>query len=186
VFTPDGKGILTAGWDGSARLWDAQTGEERARFRGLGGLDGGLIHAGGHFMLVWAMHGRTMAWFDLDLRPPDAATQRRIDALIGQLDEDDYRTRESASAKLKALGWVTAAALAKAAKESKSAEVRIRARAVLTALRTEPRKTLKGHTGNLRAVCISKDGALLASGSEDGTVRLWDRTAGRQQSILER
>src|SRR5262249_54656899 len=53
VFTPDGKGVVTGGYDGSARLWDAEADQAPGRFRGLGGLDGVLIHPGTHTLAVW-------------------------------------------------------------------------------------------------------------------------------------
>lgn len=40
------------------------------------------------------------------------------------------------------------------------------------------RRTLSGHTGSIRACCFSPSGALVASGSGDATVRLWDVTTG--------
>jgi WD40 repeat protein len=37
-----------------------------------------------------------------------------------------------------------------------------------------PRATLEGHTGGVWAVPLSADGQTVASGSLDGTVKLWD------------
>ncbi len=32
IFMPDGKHVVTAAWDNTVRIWDAQTSEEMARF----------------------------------------------------------------------------------------------------------------------------------------------------------
>jgi WD40 repeat protein len=44
---------------------------------------------------------------------------------------------------------------------------------------------LKGHTGWVRSVAFSSDGDRLASGSDDGTVRVWDAHAGQGFLILK-
>jgi len=45
---------------------------------------------------------------------------------------------------------------------------------------------LKGHTGNVNCVVYSPSGTILASGSSDGTARLWDAKTGQPLHVLKR
>lgn len=45
---------------------------------------------------------------------------------------------------------------------------------------------LKGHTNRVNAVCFSLDGCIVATGSEDGTARLWDTSSGECTQTLGR
>ena len=46
-------------------------------------------------------------------------------------------------------------------------------------VRTEELATLRGHTGPVRAVAISPDGAAIASAGDDGVLRVWDAATNR-------
>jgi WD40 domain-containing protein len=45
-------------------------------------------------------------------------------------------------------------------------------------------RVLSGHEGDVNSVVFSQDGKIIASGSDDHTIRLWDSTTGRQIRIL--
>jgi WD40 repeat protein len=54
-----------------------------------------------------------------------------------------------------------------------------------TAAEAEPLRTLEGHTSWVRTTAFSPDSQLLASGSDDKTVRLWDVATGELLHTLE-
>ncbi|CAD8084770.1 unnamed protein product [Paramecium primaurelia] len=43
---------------------------------------------------------------------------------------------------------------------------------------------LDGHSGCINSICFSPDGNILASGSDDNSIRLWDVKTGQQKAKL--
>ena len=83
------------------------------------------------------------------------------------------------------LGSVAEPMLRKAASDGASPEVRVRARDARLAILETPIHTLKGHTAEVGPMAFSPDEKVLATGSEDGTVRLWDPRTGKELARLD-
>jgi WD40 repeat protein len=49
----------------------------------------------------------------------------------------------------------------------------------------KPIQFLRGHRGTIFSLAVSTDGKLLASGSEDGTIRLWDTRTWKEVGLLK-
>ena len=58
--------------------------------------------------------------------------------------------------------------------------------ALLSTLASNPHmlRYLQGHQGDIHSVAFSPDGSILASGSEDGTTRLWNIATGQVDGVL--
>jgi WD40 repeat protein len=111
VRPPQGEGTLADAWQALA---DAGA---KAGFR-----------AQGRFL---AEPARAVEWFQLRLKPAGRPDPSRVQALIADLDHDDFATRERATGELKDHWPAPAAALREVLAKSPSAEARRRAEGLL-------------------------------------------------------
>jgi WD40 repeat protein len=121
----------------------------------------------------------------LTFRTPTQAEQAQIEKLVKDFDRDSYEVRTKASSEIRKLGSVTEPALQAAMTNGPSIEVKVRARETLKAILNEPLRQIKGHTGSIGPMVFSPDGMVLATGADDGTVRLWNPQTGKNLARLE-
>lgn len=149
---PDGRQILTTGQDGTARLWDLETGRELKRFYhpDSASLWDAVLLPGDKELLTCGDNGVIARW--------DLASGRRLatytqNGTVFRLAPDPTGTTFAAT-------------------DSKNG---------LTLWHTAEGKALRrfeGHAESVYTALFSPDGATLLSGSEDKTMRYWNPKTG--------
>jgi hypothetical protein len=202
-FAPDGKRIVTASWDGSARVWDAVNGYALLKIRkahegyvnsAVFSPDGRKLLTSGDDALVklWdAQNGKLLLTFTGHKSRVQAAVFSPDGKLVASGSDDktariwDARNGKS----LHVLGghqWaVTSVAFSRAATRLVSGS-EDKTAAVWDVEQGVKLLSLEGHTASITSVAISPDGRRALSGSQDYTVKLWDisrEPTGRQAAL---
>jgi WD40 repeat protein len=158
AYSEDGSRIATAGFDGTARLWDAQTGHELLKFIGHEGLVVGVAFSpDGARLVTTGTDGNILFW--------NTATGQQLLALHSHDGANPDLAFSPNGSRLLTGGSDAMARLW----DADTGELVL---------------TLSGHRAFIWGVAWSPDGRLVATGSADGTARVWDAETGALLSAL--
>jgi WD40 repeat protein/serine/threonine protein kinase len=157
------QGILAEGeHDGSLGLWSAATGAQIGSLDGHGDIVNSVVFSpDGRLLAVTGRAGSLRLW--------DVETGKRV------------KTMEDAKVPLSKACFSPAGKFV-AAGGKDSAPYRV---FVWNVASGDQVGGWSGHMGPIRSVSYSPDGRMLASCSDDGTIRLWDSSDGRCIAVLE-
>jgi len=200
-FSNDGRRVVTASYDNTARIWDTESGKLIAELKG---------HTGWVVAASFSYDGRRAltAADDSTARVWDSESGRLIVELKGHTDsvvtasfsydgrhvvtashDNTARIWDADSGKLIAelkghTGWVVAASFSNDGRHVVTASSDHIAR-VWDADSGRLIAELKGHTGWVVAASFSNDGRHVVTGSRDHTARVWDADSGKLTAELE-
>jgi dipeptidyl aminopeptidase/acylaminoacyl peptidase len=150
VFSPDGKRVVTASDDRTARLWEAESGTEIALLTG---------HADGLFSAAFSPDGKRVitASRDSTARLWEVESGTEIALLKGHSAEVHSAAFSPDGKRVVTASWDNTARLWDAESATEIA-------------------VLKGHTNGVYTAVFSRDGKRVVTASVDHTARLWDVT----------
>jgi WD40 repeat protein len=149
-FSPDGRRLATASWDGTVKTWDAQTGQETLTLEGHTSDVMGVCFSPDGKRLATASSDQTVKVWDARTGQEQLTLKGHSGPVFGVCFSPDGRRLASASHDWTVKVW--------------------------DAQTGQDVLTPRGHTDRVTCVCFSPDGQCLASASGDRTVRLWDAT----------
>ncbi len=158
AFSPDGRRIVTASWDNTARVWDAETGRAIVTLTGhTRSLNSAAFSPDGRRIVTTSEDRTARLW--------DTETGRAIAIFTGHTD------------------WVLSAAFSPDGRRIATGSLDNTAR-LWDAETGRVIAILIGHTNSVRSAAFSPDARRIVTASNDGTARVWDTETGRTIAIL--
>jgi WD40 repeat protein/serine/threonine protein kinase/two-component SAPR family response regulator/energy-coupling factor transporter ATP-binding protein EcfA2 len=167
AISPDGKRLATIAYDGTARLWDMTTG---VAVYTLTDVYTGQLAVGGHWIdIAFSPDGAKLATAGgTSVKVWDTATGDELVSLQLPPDPLAYTVAFSPGGNHLAVGLQFG-----------------RGSGVWDVATGEKLFELAGHTASVGALAYSSDGRQIATGSVDGTIRLWNADTGEPTITLQ-
>jgi WD40 repeat protein len=200
VFSSDGKQVATAAYDGTARLWDSETGKQvHVLKRGPAGVRGVSFSPDGAWVLTVGADSSVQVW--------DVRTGKEVKKLLahaGRIYSAAFLAAGKvvvALAQTSVLFWAPQTNWEVASRAGHSWQIwdasfsRDGRRAVTASFDTTARvwdvqtgrsvALLAGHEGRVVAARFSPDGKRVVTASTDRTARVWDADTGKELAVLK-
>lgn len=207
TWTPDGRGLVSGGWDGTITFWDASTGAVRRTLRGSSRPIRGLALTPDRASLLTGSDERNANLRLWDLSEGEERLLFRghrgvIHAVAispdgqtiasggsGGREGGEVRLWEAMTARERGVlrghtGDVTALAFTPDGRRLASAAARDQAAHLWDVVERRELARLPGPGKPFSSVALSPDGQLLATGCRDGSVSLWDVATGEEKGFL--
>src|SRR5262252_3445937 len=200
TFSPDGRRVVTASGDRTARLWDADTGNEVAVLRAHAGEVQAAAFSPDGKRVVTASDDQTARLWDADTGKEIAILEAHTDAVKSAAFSPDGRRVVTASGDQTARLWDAETGRETAVLAAHTGPVWRAAfspdgRRVVTAAWDQTARlwavdtgseiaVLQGHADKVWSAAFSPDGKRVVTASEDQTARIWNADRGREVAVL--
>jgi WD40 repeat protein len=159
VFSPDGKRVVTASFDNTARIWDADSGKEIVLLKGHTDLVESAVFSPDGKRVVTASHDGTVRIWDADSGKEIVLLKGWANPVQSASFSPDGKRVVTASRDNTARIWDA----------DSGKEIAL----------------LKGHTDLVESAVFSPDGKRVVTASSDNTARIWDADSGKEIALLK-
>ena len=159
AFSPDGKRVVTASRDKTARVWDAASGQPVATLRGHTDMVNSAAFSPDGQRVVTASEDKTARVWDAASGQLLASLQGHTSGVSSAAFSPDGKRIVTASRDKTARVWDAAAG--------------------------QPVASLQGHTSGVTSAGFSPNGRCVVTSSRDQTARVWDAATGKALASLQ-